>query len=100
SIDALRRSIRIAAAETENRHAYETFADPSANREVTANEAADVLGAALAALPAGQREALELLKLKELSLKEASRVGGKSIAALKVNVHRAMNALRTRLKGR
>jgi RNA polymerase sigma-70 factor, ECF subfamily len=99
SIDALRRRSRIAAREVIDQRAYETFVDPAANREMSANEAADALGPALAALPPGQREALELLKLKEMSLKEASRVSGKSIAALKVNAHRAIKALRAKLRG-
>lgn len=99
SIDALRRVSRIGGIETADARAYETFADPAANQEMRANEAADALGPALAALTPGQREALELLKLKELSLKEASKVSGKSIAALKVNVHRAMQSLRARLRG-
>ena len=51
------------------------------------------------ALPPGQREAIELVKLRELSLEEASAVSGKSVAALKVNVHRALKALRLRLTG-
>lgn len=99
SIDALRRRARIAGAEVADPRAYETFADPAANRETTAAEAADALKSALEALPEGQREAVELLKLKELSLKEASRVSGKSIAALKVNAHRAVKALRAKLGG-
>ena len=45
------------------------------------------------------REAIELVKLREMSLDEASRASGKSVAALKVNVHRALKALRARLKG-
>ena len=54
---------------------------------------------AIAGLPQQQREAVELLKLRELSLAEASQVSGKSLAALKVNVHRAIKSLRLRLKG-
>jgi RNA polymerase sigma-70 factor (ECF subfamily) len=41
---------------------------------------------------------LELLKLRELSLAEASAVSGQSVSALKVGVHRAIKALRARLK--
>ncbi len=53
----------------------------------------------MTALPASQREAIELVKLRELSLEEASKQSGKSVAALKVNVHRALKSLRARLKG-
>jgi RNA polymerase sigma-70 factor (ECF subfamily) len=49
------------------------------------------------ALPEGQREAIELLKLEELSLKEAAAVSGTSVGALKVATHRALRALRRTL---
>ena len=45
----------------------------------------------------GQRVAVELLKLRELSLKEAAQVSGMSISALKVSVHRAIKSLRVSL---
>jgi RNA polymerase sigma-70 factor (ECF subfamily) len=49
---------------------------------------------AVKGLPAGQRTAIELLKLRELSLKEAANVSGMSVSALKVAAHRAIKALR------
>jgi RNA polymerase sigma factor (sigma-70 family) len=61
---------------------------------------ASALREAVEALPAGQREAIELLKLKELSLKEAAEVSGTSVGALKVATHRAMLALRRALAKR
>jgi RNA polymerase sigma-70 factor (ECF subfamily) len=79
--------------------AYETFADPRAKEEMEARDRAGDLGPAIASLPRGQREALELLKLKQLSLAEASRASGKSVASLKVSVHRAIRALRSQLTG-
>lgn len=99
SVDAIRRRGRILAVETKDDIAYETFADPGANRETELTVQTSGLGAAIADLPAGQREAIELLKVRDLSLREASQVSGKSIAALKVNVHRAVKTLRARLKG-
>jgi RNA polymerase sigma-70 factor, ECF subfamily len=99
SIDALRRRMRTEAHEVADDTAYETFADPAANRAVEVSAARDGLGDAIAGLTPPQREAIELLKLRELSLIEASSLSGKSIAALKVNVHRAIKALRERLKG-
>jgi RNA polymerase sigma-70 factor, ECF subfamily len=51
----------------------------------------------MADLPPGQRQAIELLKLRELSLKEASAVSGASVGALKVAVHRGIAALRKAL---
>jgi RNA polymerase sigma factor (sigma-70 family) len=99
SIDALRRRVRTRAFETSDEHAYETFADPGAKRETERRERVDGLDAAIAALPEGQREAVELLKLREMTLAEAARASGKSIAALKVNVHRAIKALRAQFSG-
>lgn len=98
SIDLLRRQGRIGAVETWDAGAYETFADPAANKE-TGREAASALNRAMRTLPQGQREALELIKLRELPLADASRLSGKSVGALKVNVHRALKALKARLKG-
>ena len=54
---------------------------------------------AVGALPPGQRQAIELLKLRELSLKEAAAATGVSSGALKVATHRAMTALRRILAG-
>jgi RNA polymerase sigma-70 factor, ECF subfamily len=99
SIDMLRRKGRTGAQEVNDDRAYETFADPRANREVQAADHAAGLAAAIATLPERQREAVTLLKLKEMSLAEASQATGTSIGALKVNVHRAIKALRERLKG-
>jgi RNA polymerase sigma factor (sigma-70 family) len=99
SVDILRREMRRAARETRNDVAYETFADPAANRVMEVYAKTDGLREAVAELPSQQREALELLKLKELSLVEASKVSGRSIPSLKVNVHRAIKSLRARFKG-
>jgi RNA polymerase sigma-70 factor (ECF subfamily) len=99
SIDAIRRRVRRNAQETSDDQAYETFADPAANRDMEVRDAADLLGSALAGLTERQREALELVKLKEMSLAEASKASGQSIGALKVNVHRAIKALRAKLTG-
>lgn len=52
------------------------------------------LRAAVEALPRRQRQAVELLKLRDLSLKEAAAATGMSVGALKVATHRAMAALR------
>jgi RNA polymerase sigma-70 factor (ECF subfamily) len=97
SIDALRKRVRQTARETQDDRAYETFADPQANKTLEAGDAAEALKALIAELPPGQREALELLKVKEMSLVEASQVSGQSVGALKVSVHRALKALRLRV---
>jgi RNA polymerase sigma-70 factor (ECF subfamily) len=40
-----------------------------------------------------------MLKLRELSLKEAAAESGTSVGALKVSVHRAMATLRRAMRG-
>ena len=97
SIDAVRRKVRVDAAETYSPIAYETYADPAANKDVAAHENSAVLSEAIAALPPGQRRAVELLRLKEMSLAEASAASGQSVGALKVSLHRAIRALQKTL---
>jgi hypothetical protein len=47
-------------------------------------------------VPTQQREVLTALKLKAMSLPEGSASSGQSVAALKVNVHRARHCERPR----
>jgi RNA polymerase sigma factor (sigma-70 family) len=58
------------------------------------------LQAALANLPPGQQQAIRLLKLQEMSLKEAATATGLSVAALKGATHRALKNLRKMLSRR
>jgi RNA polymerase sigma-70 factor (ECF subfamily) len=51
-------------------------------------------------LPARQREAVELLRIQELSLKEAAAASEQSIGSLKVACHRAMKALQRAMGGK
>jgi RNA polymerase sigma-70 factor (ECF subfamily) len=99
SVDALRRRVRTDAVEIFAPLAYETYADPRANRDMAAKEEGAALGEAIAALPPGQRQAVELLRLKDMSLAEASSVSGQSVGALKVSLHRAIRALQKRFAG-
>lgn len=73
---------------------HETFADPDANRDKDNAEASAAIRRWLAELPPGQRQAVELLKLREMSLNEAAAASGQSVGALKVATHRAMITLR------
>jgi RNA polymerase sigma-70 factor (ECF subfamily) len=57
-------------------------------------ECKSLLGAAVASLPARQREAVEQLALKGRSLVDAAVAIGLTPGALKVNFHRAINNLR------
>jgi RNA polymerase sigma-70 factor (ECF subfamily) len=94
-IDGLRRRSRVARHEISAEiEAYETFADPTANSDIDGMGAAREVEALLQRLPPRQRAALEALKLKEMSLREAAAVSGQSVGALKVNTHRALKTLR------
>ena len=97
-LDRLRRRTRQTGRETELTEAHETFAAVETNHPELAGEAGR-LKAAIAALPEGQRRAVEMLKLTEMSLKEASKASGQSETALKVSVHRAIKRLRVLLAG-
>jgi RNA polymerase sigma-70 factor (ECF subfamily) len=96
-LDRLRGRARRAFRETELTEAHETFAAVEANLPEAASEARR-LRAAIASLPAGQRQAMEMLRLKEMSLKEASAASGQTETALKVAAHRAIHRLRKLLK--
>ena len=76
-----------------------TFRTPAAKRQGDMFGDSEALSQAIQALPPGQRQAVELLKLGELSLKEASAATGSSIGALKIATHRAMASLRRALRG-
>jgi RNA polymerase sigma-70 factor (ECF subfamily) len=54
---------------------------------------------ALADLPPAQREAVELIHVRELSAAEAAEQAGVSVSALKVRAHRGYKALRKLLAG-
>jgi RNA polymerase sigma-70 factor, ECF subfamily len=97
--DAGRRHLRQGAREVCVDDLDVTFQAPAANTHEEMFGDPDALARAIQALPPGQRQAVELLKLRELSLKEASALTGMSIAALKVATHRAIASLRRALRG-
>jgi RNA polymerase sigma factor (sigma-70 family) len=98
--DGARRYARRAADEVVSDRLPETFSAEDTNMPLDRYGDAEALTQAMANLPPGQRQAIELLKLRELSLKEASAVSGTSVGALKVAVHRGIAALRRALTGR
>jgi RNA polymerase sigma-70 factor, ECF subfamily len=100
SIDALRRRIRVSKYEIAEQGVYETFSDGAANSDLEGVRSAEEVEDLLQLLPPRQREALQALKLKQMTLAEASAASGQSVAALKVNTHRALKRLRTLLEGR
>lgn len=98
-IDRLRRNTRRRAREVALAADHETFTDPAANiSSSTLDEAA--LAEAIEQLPPDQRQTIRMLKLNEMSLKEAAAASGRSIPALKVATHRAVKSLRRILKQR
>jgi RNA polymerase sigma-70 factor (ECF subfamily) len=98
AIDALRSHGRRDRRESSDSEALESFPDSGdASTETERSQQARHLRDAIAELPPGQREAVEQLGLKEQSLAEAAEHTGRNIGALKVNLHRALKALRNRL---
>ena len=100
-IDALRRSGRNDRREVHAPLAYEQHANPGDDpaRGWTEAGRSRELHAAIAGLTPSQREAVLHLALREQTLAEASEETGKTTGALKVNLHRAIKALRSRLAG-
>jgi RNA polymerase sigma factor (sigma-70 family) len=100
AIDSLRLHGRRGSREIQDEDAYLAYAEPGADAEAALASGGDTarLRAAVSTLPPLQRQAVELLALQERSLEEASRQTGRTKGALKVNLHRALRALRTRVK--
>lgn len=97
-VDRLRRQGRCAAHETPFDTEHETFLPAETNLQEDAVERRR-LHEAIENLPAGQREAIRMLKLQDMSLQEAAAASGMSVAALKVATHRALKTLRKWIVG-
>jgi RNA polymerase sigma factor (sigma-70 family) len=91
--DRLRHLGRRAAAETSLEPKHETISAPGPNL-YTLLSGRRGLREAIERLPSGQRQAVLLLKLRGLSLREAASESGMSAAALKAASHRGLKALR------
>jgi len=96
-VDGVRRQVRRSANEVTVEFLPETFPDAATNTIDTAYGDPEALRQAVQRLPQGQRVAIEMVKMQEMSLKEASAASGMSVPALKVAVHRGMGALRKAL---
>ena len=96
--EAKRRAARLYAREL----LVETPPDTHAIADVSsgAHSYGDVeaLHQAIALLPLGQKIAVQLVKLREMTLTEAAASSGMSTAALKAAAHRGMATLRDRLQ--
>jgi RNA polymerase sigma factor (sigma-70 family) len=95
--DAARRLASRSANETTVEIMPETFSGDETKSSQDTSDDQEAIRAALLALPPGQRQAVELMKVQGLSLREASGRTGKSVASLKVTVHRALKAMRQSL---
>ncbi len=98
AIDALRHRGRQDRREVFAPLEYENHPDLSRDERANATVGLQdqTMQDAVEQLPAGQREAIETLALRQLSLDEAALLTGKTKGALKVNMHRALKTLRSR----
>jgi RNA polymerase sigma-70 factor (ECF subfamily) len=71
-------------------------ADPAAGLD--RSDDAGRIGQALASLPEKQREAVRHLVLEERSLAQTAALTKRTTGSLKVNLHRALRALRARME--
>jgi RNA polymerase sigma-70 factor (ECF subfamily) len=97
-VDGARRHGRTTGREVALDAGDVAIADLAANPDQGRSDDVAAVRKAVEALPPGQRQAIELLKLQELSLKEAAAASGTSVGALKVATHRGMAALRKALR--
>ena len=99
AIDGLRRNGRQAMREVHDPIAYENHEQETVEADdlLDAQTRGEALRSSIAMLPPGQRQAVERLGLRGQSLEEAAADTGRSKVALKVNLHRAIKALRGKL---
>lgn len=95
--DAARRHARSTAHEIQVENLAVTFADDSTNTDMDSYDDLNELRKAIGTLPPIQRDAIQMLKLGEMSLNEAAAASHTTVGALKVATHRAMTALRKML---
>jgi len=96
--DAARRRYARSTNETTVDVMPETFSGDETKTEQETSDDQEALRKVMSTLPDGQRQAIDLLKIQGLSLQEASQITGKSVASLKVAVHRAIKAMRDALE--
>ncbi len=100
AIDLMRRTQRRQSREVHAPLEFESHADETADpaRGVAHADASGSVARALEGLPARQREAVQHLVLEERSLADAAVLTRRSKGSLKVNLHRALKALRGKME--
>lgn len=94
AIDALRRTGRARRREVADEEAFERAADPRALDPIAAMDAGRAVGRMLDGLPERQRQLVEMVKLREMSLDDAAAESRMSVSAVKAVLHRAYSRLR------
>ncbi len=97
--DVMRRRYRQSGRERAIDEFSETSSHFATKEEQEDQIDAGTLHATIAQLPERQRQAIEMTKLKEMSLAQAALASGMSVAALKVATHRGVATLRKLLRG-
>jgi len=100
AIDLLRRIRRQDLREVHAPLAFEDYADQSADpiRGLIHADTSGVVTRAIANLPTRQRQAVQHLALEERSLADAAVLTRRTAGSLKVNLHRALKALRDKIR--
>ena len=92
AVDALRRRGR--RRETADEAAVLAHVDPGATEHIEGFARRSDLDGLLGRLPSRQREVIEMVRLREMSLAETAASSRLSVAAVKALLHRAFNTLR------
>ncbi len=96
--DNARRYAKRAAIALEVSALAETFCDIPTNNTAEAVVNLMSVRTAMRDLTPAEKQAVELLRLREMSLNEAAEASGSTVAALKVAMHRAMRKMKARLR--
>lgn len=92
--DNARRYARRARIDLAVSDLAETFYDVPANRNAEGVVNLLSVRKAMKGLTPAEKQAVELLRLREMSLAEAAEASGSTVAALKVAIHRAMRKMK------
>lgn len=99
SIDVMRQQARRQRREVQDQHHYDAYPDQAetAEEDLDWDDRRRRLADAVATLPEAQRQAVAQLATRGQSLDQVAAETGRSKGALKVNLHRAIKALRVKL---